>query len=101
MFEPPPGHAVPGKWATLPSGASKPSPSMIFRSIPKREITIRFATMACGEAAAVGEADASGDPTAMGRLEIAEAGYEAEGVAPEGVATEVGPAVGVAANGQL
>ncbi|HEX7612886.1 MAG TPA: hypothetical protein VF371_08930 [Candidatus Limnocylindrales bacterium] len=63
--------------------------------------------MACGEAAAVGEADASGEadavgePTAMGKLEIAEAGYEAEGVTPEGVATEEGPADGEVANGQL
>jgi hypothetical protein len=57
--------------------------------------------MACIEADAVGEANASGEPTAMGKLDIAEVAYEAEGVAPEGVATEAGPADGEAANGQL
>jgi hypothetical protein len=69
-------------------------------SIPRREITIRFATMACGEADAVGEADPVGEPITTGWFDIAEAGYEAKGVAAEGVAGEVDPADGDAARGQ-
>jgi hypothetical protein len=71
-------------------------------SIPRREITIRFATMATGECDAVGEAwDAVGEPTTTGRVEVAEAGYEAEAVTAEGVATVADPPDGEAANGQL
>jgi hypothetical protein len=71
-------------------------------SIPRREITIRFATMACGEPDAVGETwDAGGEPTTRGRLEVAEPGYEAKGVTAEGVGTEVDPPDGEAASGQL
>lgn len=58
--------------------------------------------MACGEAGAVGEGwDAAGEPITTGWFDIAEAGYEANGVAAEGVATEAGSPDGEAANGQL
>jgi hypothetical protein len=45
--------------------------------------------------------DAAGEPITTGWFDIAEAGYEANGVAAEGVAREVEPADGDAANGQL
>jgi hypothetical protein len=66
---------------------------MIFMSIPRREITIRFATMGCGELDAVGVAwDAVGEPTTTGTLEVAKPGYEAKGVTTCSVATELGAA---------
>jgi hypothetical protein len=74
---------------------------MIFMSIPNRGITIRFATIGCGELDAVGGTwDAVGEPTSAGRLEVAKPGYEAKGVTTCSVATELGAADGAAAPGQ-
>jgi hypothetical protein len=69
--------------------------------IPRRAITILFAAMACGEPDPVGELDGMSEPTTTGRLGVAKAGYEAEGMTAEGVATEAGSLDGEAASGQL
>src|ERR1035437_3724967 len=74
MLVPPPGHADDGKWATLPSGASIPSPSTIARLIPSRSILMRFAWI-------------PGSPSTVGRAEAARAADPGGAVCdrPEGV----------------